>query len=268
MNNAEQYYNKHSEEYAKKWELIDKEFNQAHYFRQKIMDAVLGMTNLRAGDKLVEIGCGSGLVLREALKKTRPVFGTDISVGMLNRVRDSVLRDKKTLILDSFSNPPTNEADALLMVNDLVNLNLPKNYFDKILSVEVLRYVENLDKALVNVAGVMKKDSVFVFTITNKWSLTFFPVKYLLRKLFGLINKEKELLQYFVTEKSLKGELKKAGLEVISLQRLGLFFTNPLTKKIIKSESIAEKVWRSDQKLAKMPIIRNLFDTFVVAVRI
>lgn len=267
MSNAKEYYDKHSGEYAKKWEAMDKEFSQSNYFRQKIMEAVLSMADLRKEDKVVEIGCGSGLVLREALKKVRPVFGTDISAGMLQRVRDSVLSGEKTMILNDFSgiSRQSGEADAYLMINDLLNLNLPADYFDKILSVEVLRYVDDPDKAFANIAAIMKKSSLFVFTVTNFWSAGLFPLKYSARKLLGLVNSEKELLQYFATKKTVCQKLKKAGLVVKKFERLGLLFANPLTKRLIKGELAAKKFEKRDRLLAKIPIIKNFFDTFVVA---
>ena len=87
------------------------------------------------GDTIVEIGCGTGLVLKELLKITKPIYGTDISTQMLERVRDSLLKDRNVSIVNNFTEVLNNrESDVFLMQNDLLELNLPKNYFDKIIS--------------------------------------------------------------------------------------------------------------------------------------
>ena len=268
MNNAEQYYNRHSREYAEKWKTMKDTFTPSYYFRQYIMQAVLAAACLEKTDKVVEIGCGTGLVLREALKIVRPVFGTDISPEMLERVRDSVLSEKKIIIVNDFIAAGAHpETDVFLMVNNLLELNLPKNYFDKIISVEVLRYVENLDAALTNVARAMKSRSLFVFTITNFWSASFFPLKYSLRKIFGFLKPEKELLQYFTTKSTLFRKLKKTGFSVEKIERIGFLSVNPLTKKLIKNETMARVISRLDRVLSHIPLINAFFDTLLVTAK-
>lgn len=267
MNNAKNYYNKHSEGYAKKWSNINIEHDSPSYFyRKKLMDTVLEMSNIQNGDKVVEIGCGTGLAIREILKYTRPVFGVDTSYAMLERVKDSTLKDKKISIVENFSDVDV-LSDVILCVNDFEKLNLPKNYFDKLLSIEVLRYIDNIGICFRNCKSVMKDNSIFVFTITNTYSFSFFPFKYNIRKLFGLVNLNEELLQYFVTERVLKRGLEKAGLEIVDFERVGFLFMNPLVRKYIKNRSSAEKIHKLDEFFSKIPFIRAFFDTFIVAVK-
>jgi len=202
MNNAKEYYNINSENYVSKWDLSPKGLQKpANYYRLEIIKSIFNLAQIKSSDKVLEIGCGTGLVLREILKITKPVYATDISVEMLNRVKDSLLKDKNVRIFEDFSNLNNIEPslDILLMQNDLLKLNLPKSYFDKIISMEVVRYIDDLPQSLKNVKEIMKQDSIFVFTATNLYSLSFFPVKYTIRKMFKKIDKNKELMQYFVT---------------------------------------------------------------------
>ena len=271
MENAKEYYDKTSREYVQKWQDMDRQstFNASFYFRKKIMETVLEMARVEKNDRVVELGCGTGLVLRELLKKTGRVFGTDISPEMLKRVQDSTLKDKKVIIAENFLEADARHRDAevLLMPNGISKLDLPKNYFDKMLSVEVLRYVDDLENALCNVAAVMKMDSRYIFTITNFWSSSLFPVKFSIRKILGLVKPQKELLQYFVTERSIRRYLKNAGLEVVEFRKMGLLFAKPLIKKFIKNQAVAEKIYKLDKALSGKPVLGKFADTFVIAVK-
>jgi len=269
MNNAKDYYNTHSVEYKDKWDLSEDGLERpANYYRLQIINSMIKMASLKVGDRVVEIGCGTGLVLKELLKVTRPIYGTDISTQMLERVRDSLLKDKNVSIVNDFTEVLNNkQSDVFLMQNDLLQLNLPQNYFDKIISMEVLRYIDDVPKALKNVRNMMKQDSVFIFTVTNFFSFSFFPIKYFIRKLFNRINNKEELLQYFVTEDGIKNKIREAGLETISFKKLNLLSFNPLVQGFIKTNDKAKKIVKLDGILSKIPLINKFFDTFIFAVR-
>jgi 2-polyprenyl-3-methyl-5-hydroxy-6-metoxy-1,4-benzoquinol methylase len=188
---------------------------------------------------------------------------------MLERVKDSLLKNKKVSIVTDFNDVLNNMgSDVFLMQNDFLQLRLPKNYFDKIISMEVLRYIDDVPKSLENVKSIMKENSIFVFTITNLFSFSFFPIKYSIRKFFNIINKKDELLQYFVTEGQIKREIKNAGLKIISFKKLNLLSFNPIIESIVDTDTKARKIMHWDNLLSKIPIINHLFDTFIIAVKL
>ena len=269
MNNAKDYYNLHSAGYVSKWDLSLGLKKPANYYRLQIINSIIEMAHIETVDKVVEIGCGTGLVLDELLKICRPIYGTDISIEMLQRVKDSLLKDKKVSIVDNLNDVLNNGgSDIFLMQNDLLGLNLPKNYFNKIISMEVLRYIDDVPKSLQNVKNIMKQESIFVFTVTNLWSFSLFPIKYSIRKLFHRINKKDELLQYFVTEKGIKREIANAGLTLVSFKKLNMLSFNPLIERLVKTDIQAQKIMRWDRVLSKVPILNNFFDTFILAVKL
>ncbi len=269
MNNAKEYYNVHSVGYVDKWDLSEQGLKKpANYYRLQIIESLLGLAEITPGERIVEVGCGTGLVLAEAVKITKPIFGTDISQSMIERVKDSLLKDKKVVIVKDFSLlPPEPNVDVYLMQNDFLNLNVPKNYFDKILSMEVIRYIDDLPTCFKNVRNVMKDDSLFVFTGTNPYSLSLFPLKYTIRKWFNKIDKQKELLQYFTSERKIKKLLRDAGLEIVTFKKMNLFSFNPFVESVVKTSEKAEKVEKWNKRFAKVPLINHFFDTFVIAVR-
>ena len=268
MGNAKEYYDKHSYGYTKKWLHLSKgPMNPSEYYRKQLMGLTIEMSNITKDDKVIEIGCGSGLVLREILKITNQVYGTDISLEMIRRVKDSVLKDKRVTIVNDFLNlDKYKDSQMILSVNDFLDLQIPSNYFTKILSIEVLRYIENKEKCLENIKQVMKEASLFTFTVTNFWSFSFFPIKYTIRKLLGLV-KDSELKQYFLTEHSIKRDLKAKGFEIVKFRRYGLLTVNKYTRKLIRNESLFNKVYKIDTALSRIPVINFLFDTYIITVK-
>jgi SAM-dependent methyltransferase len=270
MTDPERYYDRHSHGYTSKWRDLDAGvFKPSYYYRHQLMATVLRMSGLTHGDRVIELGCGNGLVLREILKRTPKVFGVDVSKEMLKRVMDSTLSDRKVALVERFSDVGADGdgVDVVLKAGDLRNLDLPHGRFNRILSVEVLRYIPDVDCCLRNVSAVMGPDAVFVFTTTNLWSLSLFPAGFLLRKLLGRVDESDEVIQYFETESSIRRKVKNAGLEVVGFEKLGALFANPLTKMLIRGETSAKRIFDLDRRLVHAPLAQSLFDTFVIAAR-
>lgn len=269
MVDAKNYYDRTSWDYLRKWEAIETNPDRpANYFRRQVMDELLKLAKLEPGRRIVEIGCGTGLVLREILKVTRPVFGIDISLEMLKCAKESVLRKFKVELVDSLNRPhlKSGESDVYLATGDFLNLDIPAGFFDVIVSMEVLRYIEDIDRCFANVRNVLPDGGRFVFTITNKRSFSFFPAKFLIRQKLKMVNTDREIFQYFITERSLREKLKKAGLKITCLKRLRFLSSNAWVMHWVRTRCGAEWVDRIDRFLSRFPLVKIFFDTFVVAV--
>lgn len=266
--NAKEYYNKINLGYEKKWASLDVPATASQFFRKRLNDQVLEIADVKAGEKAIEIGCGTGLVLAELSKKTDQVFGLDISLGMLGRAKDRLQKDNLVEVVENLGR----EAEfvhgkILLQIGDFKNLNLPNNYFDKIFSIEVLRYIDDVLVCLKNVRMVMAPEARFVFTLTNKWSAGLFPLKYRIRKFFGRVQPD-ELIQYFLTEKSLRRKINQAGLEIVEFKKYGFLTANEFARKFIRNRERFETACKIDSVLAKIFPFCKLFDTFIVAVKV
>jgi len=252
MRNPQEYYNTHSQGYVQKWDLSPEGLKRPrNYYRLKIIESIIKLASIKPGERVIEVGCGTGVVLREVLKITKPIYGTDISSEMLQRVKDSVLKDKKVSIVNDLSEPNPG-SDVLLAQDDLLKSKLPHKFFDKVLSMEVLRYNDDLPRCLGNIHAIMKEGGIFVFTVTNLFSFSLFPIKYSLRKLFNKIDQDKELVQYFVTERSIRKELSRANFSMIAFERTGLLLSNQFIGQLV-------------EKLSKIPILNHFSDTFIIA---
>ncbi len=252
MRNPQEYYNAHSHGYAQKWDLSPEGLKRpANYYRLKAIEVLIKLASIKPQDKVIEIGCGTGLVLKEVLKTIKPIYGTDISLEMLQRAKDTVLKDKKVSIVNDLSESNSG-SDVFLMQDDLLKSKLPHKFFDKVLSMEVLRYNDDLAGCLNNVRAMMKDGGTFVFTVTNFFSLGLFPAKYSLRKLLKKVDQSRELAQFFVTERSIKKELAKAGFSIIAFEKTGLLLSNQFVGRLV-------------EKLSKTPMLNQLSDTFIIA---
>jgi predicted TPR repeat methyltransferase len=262
--NAQEYYDRHSSEYVDKWRSIDAD--PAGVYRRHTMKQLLDVAGVREGSRVAELGAGTGLVLRELLDRTRPVVGTDVSRGMLERARETLVPPYKVEVVDALPADPWNgEADVWLLQDDVLALSLPAADWDAIVAMEVFRYVRDLDSAFRNVASIMGDQTVFAFTITNLWSLGLFPLKYELRRRLGKVDEERELLQFFVTEGSLRRVLDRAGLRVRELRRLHAVAFNPVARKLVRTAAGAGRVVELDRRLERVPVANRAFDTLLVA---
>ena len=264
--NAEQFYDAHSGDYVAKWSRIDEEPDRpAHVYRKEIIRVLIELGGVEPGDEVVEIGCGTGLVLRELLERTRPVWGMDISASMLQRARDELSAVARVEIVDGFE--ASTDADVVLAHGDLLGLELPSGRFDRILSMEVLRYIADLDAALRSVRAAMSDSTVFAFTVTNVWSASLFPAKYELRRKLGRVDPQAELLQYFVTEGAMRDAVRRNGFELLELRKLNLLTFSPFASWAARDRVGAERLVALDRALEQVPLLSKAFDTLLLSVR-
>jgi predicted TPR repeat methyltransferase len=266
VDNARQFYDRHSGEYAEKWGDHDlAPESPANVYRRNMVAELVDHAQVREGQSVVEIGAGTGLVLRELLTKTRPVVGTDVSIEMLRRAQEIFSKHARVELVDRLPES-LDGADLWLMQDDVLAPKLTGSY-DSILSMEVFRYVGDLDTAFANVRNLLLPGGVFAFTVTNLLSLSLFPARYELRRRLGRVDPEAELAQYFVTEQGIRKTLERAGFEIVALRRLNALAFNPLVRKVVRTPGQAARVTGIDRRLESVPGVNQLFDTLLIAAR-
>jgi predicted TPR repeat methyltransferase len=264
LDNAQDYYDRHSTEYVDKWRALESVSRPSEVYRKNMVANLIEMAAVQPGRQVVEIGAGTGLVLRELLQRTTPVVGTDVSIEMLRRAKELLEPDWRVTIVDAVPEE-LGSADLYLVPDDLQHTKLPGGRFDTILSMEVLRYIGDLERALRNVRSALAEGGVFAFSVTNRWSLGLFPIKYEARRALGRVRPDEELVQYFVTEGRIRRALARTGFRVVELRKLNCLTFNPLARRAVRTSVGARRAIEVDRRLERVPGVNRLFDTFLIA---
>src|SRR5256885_10050391 len=111
------------------------------------------------GRDVLEAGCGTGLLLREAAGFSRSALGLDLSRGMLGAARGRGLP---------------------VLQGSLTELPLPSASFDVVYSMKVLPHVPPIREAVAELARVVRPGGHLLLEFYNPWSL-----RYLAKRLAG-----------------------------------------------------------------------------------
>ncbi len=119
----------------------ERAYQMAEIIRQR--SQTIAALNLRAGDRVVDVGCGPGLLTREialAVGESGYVLGIDVSESMLNLAR----RRSNDLTQIELKN---NSADTI---------SAPDNSFDAVTCTQLLLYLPNVAETIQEMARVLK----------------------------------------------------------------------------------------------------------------
>jgi ubiquinone/menaquinone biosynthesis C-methylase UbiE len=104
------------------------------------------------GKDILEVGCGTGMILKEIAPFTRSAVGLDISRGMLEHARNRGLN---------------------VVEGSATDLPFPDASFDAVYSFKVLAHVEAIEKAMAEVARVLRPGGRAALEFYNKHSLRY-----------------------------------------------------------------------------------------------
>ncbi len=109
------------------------------------------------GGRVLEAGCGTGLILKEIAPHATQAVGLDLSQGMLAKARSRGLD---------------------VVHASITEIPFPDDHFDLVYSFKVLAHVERIDRALAEMARVTRPGGHIVAEFYNPWSL-----RYLVKRL-------------------------------------------------------------------------------------
>jgi ubiquinone/menaquinone biosynthesis C-methylase UbiE len=107
--------------------------------------------------RLLEVGCGPAIMLPELLAMGFEVHGIDVSAEMIRRAEQRMA-----------SHPLVSR--CTLGIGDVEKLDFAEGSFDAVLAMGVLEYLARYDRALHEVARVLKPGGQVVLTIPNRAS--------------------------------------------------------------------------------------------------
>ncbi len=144
MTTTQQYYDRFSETYD----------NERHRGYHKLIDE-LELDLVRrygAGKDVFEAGCGTGLLLREAAGVARSAVGLDLSRGML---------------------APARARGLTVVQGSLTEVPLPSASFDLVYSMKVLAHVPPIERAVAELARLVRPGGHLLLEFYNPFSLRF-----------------------------------------------------------------------------------------------
>ena len=148
---ARQYYDDFSRSYERE---------RGHGYHQMIDDLELQVTAPYArGARVLELGCGTGLILARVAEIADQVVGIDLSEGMAQHARERGLD---------------------VRIGSVCDLPFDDDEFDLTYSFKVLAHIPDIDAALREAARVTRPGGHLLLEFYNPWSL-----RYLAKKVAG-----------------------------------------------------------------------------------
>jgi ubiquinone/menaquinone biosynthesis C-methylase UbiE len=118
--------------------------------------AVLAFVDEYAGDRslaVLDVGCGTGMTLKDILRRGHSVVGADITEEMVHRARRAV------------SEFPPERARCIL--SDVEHVPLASESFDVALCMGVLQYLQTDAKAIAELSRMVRPGGLVIVTLPN-----------------------------------------------------------------------------------------------------
>ncbi len=145
------YYNKKALDINELDITYNSKSSYKRYFFNSRFNQVIKALKPKKGEKILDIGCGTGFYVKYLINKDCKVTGTDISKIYINQAKEYA-------------------AGAKYLVCDAANLPFDKNSFDKILMTEVIEHIPDPIDAIKEIKRVLKPGGYAVITTPNKYS--------------------------------------------------------------------------------------------------
>lgn len=167
-------------------------------------ELVFSLLDVRDREKVLDVGCGTGNYTIELAKRGADVIGIDSSEEMLAWAR---IKAQKANIETSF-----HAADAM-------NLPFPDSTFDMVISNGLLCFLQEPEKALIEMRRVLKPSGRMVVSVLNRWS----PWA-LFRRVKGFFKDTIYNQAHFISPSELEGLIRGAGFDVKETRTCLFFF--------------------------------------------
>jgi len=217
----------------------------------------LDNTNLSKNSKILDVGCGAGMMAKEIANKGYEILGMDYSYNMVRKAK-------------AVCNVNT-KLDTNFLQGDIESLPFKNSVFDMVLCLGVISYLKSEQKTLQEMSRILKPGGTMILSILNKFSLAkCLDISVLVkRKLQRIVNnrivswkKRAEIEENHFTLKSyfipgLRNAIKTAGFTELDCTAIQY---GPLTffgRKIFP-EGININITTLLEKFSNIPIIKSL----------
>jgi len=149
---------------AKDWDALYSDSDEKHSFtrfelrrRKEIVFTFIEKINSEKIKRALDLGCGAGQYLLQLSSMDFECFGADISEEMLKITQEKFIFHQIK--------------DVTLINSDCYQLPIEDNYFDLIICIGVLEYLDNETQALLEMMRTMKSGGFAIVTFPNLFKL-------------------------------------------------------------------------------------------------
>jgi 2-polyprenyl-3-methyl-5-hydroxy-6-metoxy-1,4-benzoquinol methylase len=177
------------------------------HFLNKRMTLILDRLASMAGGRLLDAGCGPGILLSRLAGGKFELFGVDSSPEMIRE-----------------ANAIVGAQNARFAVARLDQLPYPSEFFDVILALGVLEYVTELEAALTELMRIAKPNAIILVSMLNResiywrWELHIYRAWTALKSLLSGREPEPFEMPSLCTKDALMGVMKKCQMEALSVE--------------------------------------------------
>lgn len=117
-------------------------YDNKHSFVAEYGKSMIDLVNVRKNQKILDLGCGTGVLTNELAKKGATVIGIDSSTDMIKKAK-------------------SNYTKLTFQVADATNLAF-KNYFDTVFSNAVFHWIPNQEKLLYSIYNSLQDNGKLI----------------------------------------------------------------------------------------------------------
>jgi ubiquinone biosynthesis O-methyltransferase len=161
---------------------------------------VISMLEAKPNEVILDVGCGNGRDLIQLATKGCKCVGIDLSSKMIEEARKELLKN--------------NIEGVKLEIGDATNLRFSNQIFDKVFASEVLEHIPDYNKAISEMARVLKPSGCLVITTPNRRSLYGFDRYVISEKI--LKRKSRHPYDAWKTFNELASALNNNGFKIVS----------------------------------------------------
>lgn len=206
---------------AYKWWNTSNAFKSLHHINTIRLNYILQHSNGLFGKKVLDVGCGGGILSESMAREGAQVTGLDMSYASLKIAKSHAL--KKNFKINYIQETIETHTQKY------------KNHYDVVTCMETLEHVPNPFSIIQHCARTVTKNGSVFFSTLNRtfksWLLAIIGAEYI----FNIVPKGSHHFQKFITPSELLSWIDATVLEEQNIS--GLYY-NPVTKKTLLTHNL------------------------------